>query len=131
MDRDSVLQWVGRYERAWRDGDVAAVRHLFTDDARYRRSPYEEPAVGPDAIGAFWLDDDGRTFSVVAEPVAVDGLDAVVRLEVRYREPVDQEYRDLWVLRFAPDGRVEDFEEWAYWPGRPYTADGGTAREPG
>ena len=127
MDRDSVVQWVAQYERAWRDGDVSAVRRLFTDDARYRRSPYEDPAVGPDAIGAFWLDDAGRTFTVVAEPVAVDGRDAVVRLEVRYREPVDQEYRDLWVLRFAPDGRVEDFEEWAYWPGRPYTADGDTA----
>ena len=32
-----------------------------------------------------------------------------------------QEYRDLWVLRFAEDGRVEHFEEWAYWPDKPYT----------
>ena len=32
-----------------------------------------------------------------------------------------QEYRDLWVLRFAADGRVEHFEEWAYWPDKPYT----------
>ena len=122
MDRDSVLQWVGRYEGAWRDGDVAAVRHLFTDDARYRRSPYEEPRVGSAAIQAFWREDEGRTFSVSAEPVAVEGRDAVVRLEVRYRDPVAQGYRDLWVLRFAPDGRVEAFEEWAYWPGRPYSA---------
>ena len=36
--------------------------------------------------------------------------------------PVTQEYRDLWILRFAPDGRVEDFEEWAFWPDKPYTA---------
>jgi hypothetical protein len=27
------------------------------------------------------------------------------------------------VLHFAPDGRVDDFEEWAYWPGRGYSAD--------
>ena len=99
-----------------------AVPRLFTEDASYRTSPYEEPKVGHAAIQAFWLDDEGRTFSVTAEPVAVDGRDAVVRLEVRYRDPVAQEYRDLWVLRFAPDGRVEDFEEWAYWPGRPYSA---------
>ena len=79
------------------------------------------------AIQAFWLDDEGRTFSVSAEPVAVEGRDAVVRLEVRYRDPVAQEYRDLWVLRFAPDGRVEDFEEWAYWPGKPYSADADAA----
>ena len=55
---------------------------------------------------------------MTAEPVAVEGRDAVVRLEVRYRDPVAQEYRDLWVLRFAPDGRVEDFEEWAVLAGQ-------------
>jgi hypothetical protein len=41
---------------------------------------------------------------------------------VRYGDPVHQEYRDLWVLRFADDGRVSDFEEWAYWPGKSYSA---------
>ena len=125
-----MVQWVADYERAWRGGDLPGIRRLFTEDARYRRSPYEEPAVGHDGIAAFWLDDDGRTFSVAAEPVAVEGRDAVVRLEVRYGDPVAQEYRDLWVLRFAPDGRVEDFEEWAYWPGRPYTPEGPAAGEP-
>jgi hypothetical protein len=60
-----------------------------------------------------WLD---------AEPVAMEGRAAVVRVEKRYGEPPHQEYRDLWVLRFADDGRVSDFEEWAYWPGKPYSA---------
>ncbi|MGY1736196.1 YybH family protein [Geodermatophilus sp. SYSU D00684] len=126
MDRAGVMQWVAGYERAWREGDVAGVARLFTDDARYRRSPYEPSEVGHAAIRAFWREDEGRAFTVTAEPVAVEGRDAVVRLEVRYTDPV-QEYRDLWVLRFADDGRVEDFEEWAYWPGRPYTAEGDTA----
>jgi ketosteroid isomerase-like protein len=122
MDRDGVMAWVAEYERAWRSGDVSAVTRLFTDDARYRTSPYEEPKVGSAQIQDVWLDDEGRTFTVSSAPVAVEGRDAVVRLEVRYREPVAREYRDLWVLRFAADGRVEDFEEWAYWPGKPYSA---------
>jgi uncharacterized protein (TIGR02246 family) len=112
VDRDAVMRWVAGYERAWRDGDRQAVADLFTEDARYRTSPYAESRVGHAAIRDFWLDDEGVTFTVRAEPVAVEGPDAVVRLEVRYGEPVDREYRDLWVLRFAPDGRVEDFEEW-------------------
>ena len=123
------MRWVAEYERAWRDGNVSGVARLFTGSASYRVSPYAEPRVGHAAIQAFWLDDEGRTFTVTAEPVAVDGCDAVVRLEVRYGEPVTQEYRDLWVLRFAPDGRVEDFEEWAYWPGKPYAADAEAAGE--
>jgi ketosteroid isomerase-like protein len=127
VDRDKVMRWVAGYERAWRDGDLDAVAELFTEDARYRPSPYEEAEVGHAAIRAFWLDDEGQTFTVRAEPVAVEGRDAVVRLEVRYGDPVRQEYRDLWVLRFAVDGRVEDFQEWAYWPGKPYSAETGPA----
>jgi ketosteroid isomerase-like protein len=126
VNRDDVMRWVTGYERAWRDGDREAVVRLFTEDARYRPSPYEEPEVGHAAIQAFWLEDEGTTFTVTAEPVAVEGRDAVVRLEVHYLEPRRQEYRDLWVLRFAEDGRVEDFEEWAYWPGRSYSAGEGS-----
>ena len=121
MDRDDVMRWIDRYEQAWRDGDLDAVDDIFSADAHYRASPYEEPMIGQAAIRAFWLDDDD-VFTMRASPVAVDGRDAVVRVEVRYGEPVRQEYRDLWVLRFDDDGRVEDFEEWAYWPDKPYSA---------
>ncbi len=123
VDRTRVMQWVADYERAWREGDVAGVARLFTESASYRTSPYAEPKVGHAEIQAFWLDDEGRTFTMTAEPVAVEGANAVVRLEVGYRDPVAQQYRDLWVLRFAPDGRVEHFEEWAYWPGKPFTSE--------
>ena len=122
MNRDDVIRWVARYEQAWREGDLAAVEELFGDDARYLRSPYEEPDVGHDGIKAFWLEDDDEVFTMRAEPVAVEGNAAVVRVEVRYGDPVRQEYRDLWVLRFGADGRVDAFEEWPYWPGKPFSA---------
>lgn len=123
MDRDGVLRWVAGYERAWRSDDVDAVGELFSADAHYRASPYEPPEIGLDAIRGFWLDDRGKAFTMSAEPVAVEGRTAVVRVLVRYGEPTPQEYLDLWVLRFAVDGRVEDFEEWADWPGKPYAAE--------
>jgi ketosteroid isomerase-like protein len=61
VDRDGVMRWVAEYERAWRTGDLDGVPRLFTDDARYRTSPYAEPKVGHAEIQAFWLDDEGRT----------------------------------------------------------------------
>jgi ketosteroid isomerase-like protein len=122
MNREAVLAWVTDYERAWRSGDPAAVEALFTEHAHYRPSPYESAEVGHDAIKAFWPEDEGTTFTMSAELVALDGDVAVVRVEVHYLQPREQEYRDLWLLRFAPDGRVADFEEWAYWPGKPYSA---------
>ena len=122
MDRDDVMRWVARYERAWRDGDLGGVERLFTEDATYRASPYEDPEVGHEAIKAFWLEDQDEVFTMAAEPLAVEGGVGVVSVEVRYGDPLRQEYRDLWVLRFAEDGRVQHFEEWAYWPGKPYSA---------
>jgi len=116
------MRWVAEYERAWRSGDVDGVTRLFTEDARYLVSPYAEAKTGHGEIQAFWRDDEGRRFSVTAEPIAVEGRDAVVRLEVRYLDPRPQDYRDLWILRFADDDRVEHFEEWAFWPDKPYTA---------
>ena len=117
MDTDAVGRWVTEYERAWRDCDAPAVRDLFTEDVHYLTSPYEEPLAGHEAIEAFW--NDPRPFDMGVESVTLDGFHAVVRVRVNYR---DQEYLDLWELDFAPDGRVEHFVEWAYWPGKSFTA---------
>ncbi|MET0143495.1 MAG: nuclear transport factor 2 family protein [Ilumatobacteraceae bacterium] len=117
MERDDVMAWVGAYVQAWRSADVSAVPTLFTEDVAYATSPYAAPMVGHDAIADFWIDDDLQ-FVVDAEPVAVDGRAAVVRLHVSYTGPPAQEWRDLWILRFAPDGRVEAFEEWPLAPRR-------------
>lgn len=126
MTRESVMLWVAGYERAWRSADAEAVAELFTEDALYRRSPYEADDVGHSGIRSFWRADAGAVFTVDAEPVAVDGRTAVVRLQVEYLSPHAQQYRDLWLLRFAEDGRVADFEEWPFWPGKPYTAESRT-----
>jgi hypothetical protein len=64
----------------------------------------------------------GEVFTLATDILAVDGPVAVVRAEVRYGEPLSQEYRDLWVIRLDDDGRCTWFEEWPYWPGRPHTA---------
>ena len=57
-----------------------------------------------------------------ASVIAVEGLEAVVRVDVVYETPEVEEYKDVWILRFDSDGRVADYEEWAYWPGKPYAA---------
>jgi ketosteroid isomerase-like protein len=124
-DRAMVRRWLAGYEAAWRAAGTEGLAAIFTDDASYRHSPYEEPAVGLDAIRRMWDQDrDGpdEIFTLATDIVAVDGSTAVVRAEVRYGEPLRQEYRDLWIMRLGDDGRCSWFEEWPYWPGRPYSA---------
>jgi ketosteroid isomerase-like protein len=125
VDRETVGRWVTAYEAAWRSPGTGALADLFTEDATYLLSPYKEPAIGLDAIARLWDEErDGpdEVFALSTEIVAVDGPTAVLRAEVRYGDPVSQEYRDLWVVRLDGDSRCSWFEEWPYWPERPYTA---------
>ena len=124
-DRAAVGRWVTGYENAWRAPGTALLAGLFTEDAQYLVSPYAEPVAGLTAIGQMWereRQSPGEVFTLSTDILAVDGPLAVVRAEVRYGDPVRQEYRDLWVLRLGEDGRCSWFEEWPFWPGRPRSA---------
>ena len=121
MERDQVTAWVDRYERAWRTPGTDALAELFTEDASYSQGPYREPVRGLPALAGRWeaeRDGPDEVFTMDSEVVAVDGDTGVVRVEVRYGRPVRQEYRDLWIMRFAGDGRCRQYEEWPYAPDR-------------
>lgn len=121
LTREDVAAWVGNYERAWRTAGTGSLAELFADQASYRMSPYEETASGLGEIGALWERErqgPDEEFAIRHEVVAVDGDTAVVRLEVQYGGPEWLQYRDLWILRFAADGRCRQFEEWPFWPGQ-------------
>jgi uncharacterized protein (TIGR02246 family) len=132
-DRAAVSRWLAGYEAAWRTPGTAGLADLFTSDATYLQSPYERPLNGLDAIKQMWeaeREGPDEVFTLATDIVAIDGPTAVVRAEVRYGTPLRQEYRDLWVIRLADDGRCTWFEEWPFWPVRPYSARD-DARPPG
>lgn len=120
IDRASVTAWIKAYERAWRTAGTDSLAALFTADASYRMSPYGEPARGLAEIEALWERERAgpeEGFEMSSELVAIDGDTAIVRIEIAYASGT--EYRDLWILRFAGDGRCREFEEWPYWSGQP------------
>jgi len=122
VNRDRVAHWVAAYEDAWRTPGTAALDRIFTPDAVYSQGPYAEPRRGRAAIGRMWEAErkgPDEVFDITSEIVAVDGDTAVVRVRVRYGDPVVHEFLDLWVTRFAADGRCVAFEEWPFWPGQP------------
>jgi len=126
-DRAMVKQWLAAYEAAWRAAGTEGLAGMFTEDASYRQSPYQEPVVGLDAIRRMWDEErDGpdEVFTLATDILAVDGPTAVVRAGVRYGDPLRQEYRDLWIMQLRADGRCTCFEEWPFWPGQPGAAGG-------
>jgi ketosteroid isomerase-like protein len=128
LSRERVVEWLSGYVRAWRSAGTEQLSELFTRDATYLAAPYEEASEGIEAIGELWEAErtgPDEAFTMASEIVAVDGDTAVARVEVSYNGPPSREYRDLWVIRFADDGRCRAFEEWPFWPGQPLSASEG------
>ncbi len=113
-----------RYERVWRTPGTAELGNLFAPGARYLPSPWAAPITDPAELARFWeqaRDSADEPFTMTSSVVALDGDTAVVRVEVEYARADPVRWRDLWVLRFGPDGRCTWFEEW---PFAPEQADG-------
>jgi ketosteroid isomerase-like protein len=125
LSRAAASAWVARYEQAWRTAGTERLSDLFTEGATYRMSPYEEPATGLAAIAELWERErqgPDEEFEMRHEVVAVEGDIAVIRVEVHYGGPDRLQYRDLWIVRIATDGRCREFEEWPFWPGQEIVA---------
>jgi ketosteroid isomerase-like protein len=112
-DASTVSAWVAGYLTAWKSNAPDDIRALFTDDATYSGQPRDVRAWrGIDAIVAGWIEhaDAPDSFTFEWHPVATEGDTAVVQAAVEYLGSTT--WDDLWVIRFAPDGRAVEFTEW-------------------
>ncbi len=107
-----VTRWMKAYRVAWESNAEADIRSLFTPDAVYLTEPYAQPWQGQDEIVAGWLDaaDEPGTTEFDWSLVAIDGDTAVIRAVTPYRGRAT--YHNIWVMRFAEDGRASAFTEW-------------------
>ena len=119
MDRTAVEKWVADYERIWRTPGTGLLAELFEPAASYLPSPWAQPLEGLEAIARFWEAErvsPDEEFTMSSEVVIVDADRAVVRVMVGYGAQARRPWRDLWLLRFAEDGRCSSFEEWPFAP---------------
>ena len=126
VDRADVEAWVSSYAWQWRSpgtehlGEPSSPRHLVPL-RRHGVHRARGARRGEGALGRPGATAPDEAFTFTSEVVAVDGDTAVVRAEVEYSGPDTSRWRDLWVLRFAEDGRCQAFEEW---PAAPAQRDG-------
>ena len=121
MDRQGVERWIESYRKAWGSDAPEDIAALFTEEVTY--SPYPWPRgenrwVGRDAVIAKWI---GRGDSKIGwrfdhEILAVEGYTAIIEGWTYYDrgegEAWDEAYANVWLVRFAPDGRAREFAEW-------------------
>lgn len=109
---ETLADWMAGYRRAWESNDPDDIRALFTEDAQYRTEPYAQPWLGQDEIVESWLeakDEPGDT-TFEWEPLIVTPEVAAIEATTVYIG--ERSYSNLWVIRFAPDGRAREFTEW-------------------
>lgn len=124
MNRESLQVWLDKYVEAWRTYDPAQIGDLFSEDALYFYSPFDEqnPKQGREAIVADWLAEPNPVDSWEARyvPVAVEGNVGVAQGRTRYFKPddgsIEREFDNIFVLHFDEAGRCKRFTEWFMQP---------------
>lgn len=123
MDRESVQLWLDRYIDAWRTYDPSKIGELFSEDAVYLYSPWDEdrPLRGREAIVADWLEEPNEAGSWEARyvPVVVEGTVGIAQGRTRYFRSdgtIEREFDNIFVLHFDEAGRCERFTEWYMQP---------------
>lgn len=110
---EKLDQWMDGYVLAWSSNETDHIRALFTEEAVYDPQTEGGEWEGISEIVSRWqeIDDKEDNWDFEWLPlVETDDL-AVVTGRTRYFEP-ELSYRNLFVIRFADDGRCSDFTEW-------------------
>ena len=116
MSRDSFQGWLDRYVEAWRTYDPERIGGLFSDDAQYLYSPFQDPLRGRDAIVTNWLENKDAPGSWRAQyaPLAIEGNVGVAtgRTEYVRHGAVWREFANVYICEFDGAGRCKRFTEW-------------------
>lgn len=112
MKKTDVEKWLKGYVKAWKSNNPKEIAKLFTEDAYYSIGPFDEPWVGHEAIIDGWvsLGDQPSDWSFDYEVIAVDGDLGVMHGTTVYKSAGT--FSNIWLMRFAKDGRCKDFREW-------------------
>jgi hypothetical protein len=119
MDLTAIHGWLAAYRRAWKTDAREDIAALFSDGVRYFTAPYREPLRGIDEVASYWVGEKESGIPWTFEPrvLARERDLYVVEVLVRYPEGESaglgaREYRDIWLVTLAEDGRARKFVEY-------------------
>ena len=111
-------KWLRKYGDAWEQGDCDATRGLFTSDARYYETPFDNPMIGLDKIYKYWKDNavlGQKEIHFSYDALAVHKNMGVaqwradfIRLHTGNKVKLD----GIFKVEFSNDGKCQIFREW-------------------
>ncbi|HEX6207353.1 MAG TPA: nuclear transport factor 2 family protein [Actinomycetota bacterium] len=115
MTPEALRSWLDAYGRAWETRDPEAAVELFSPDATYRETPFDEIMEGREVIRQYWqqVPDYQRDIEfgyeiVAVEPVVVRWWSAYTKISSGDRVKLD----GVFLLEFDEAGFCTSLREW-------------------
>jgi uncharacterized protein (TIGR02246 family) len=117
MDERDFKRWLDRYGEAWEARDARAAARLFTMDATYQWTPFDEPLEGREAIAEAWAAATSTQQDVrfTYQIVALEETQGVAHFHSKFQRKAtgaDVEIDGMLLAEFSDDGRCRRFREW-------------------
>ena len=117
MERDSFKSWLDSYGQAWMGRDPQAAAALYTDDATYEVTPFNEPIRGRAAIYEYW-DGVAKTEERIQfgyEVLAVTTEHGIARWWASFvivPPGLETKLDGIFLISLDSDGRCQSLREW-------------------
>ncbi len=121
MTEQDVQRWLDEYGVAWINGDPEQAATLFTDNALYRETPFDDPMKGRDEIIQYWqegaadaqedVEFSSKVWAAAGDRAVAGWQASFTRKASRTRVELDGTFR----LDFSTDEDVllcRNLEEW-------------------
>ena len=117
MEKESFKSWLDSYGQAWMDRDPDAAAALYTDDATYQVTPFNEPLRGRAAIHEYWtgVAKTEERIHFEYEVIAVTAESGVARWQASFvivPPGLETKLDGIFVVSLTSDGRCKSLREW-------------------
>jgi ketosteroid isomerase-like protein len=117
MDQTKFTDWLDAYKRAWETRDPEAAANLFTANATYQETPFEDPVRGREGIRDYWSDvtryQEGIEFSY--EVLATTETGGIAHWRSGFTRLTSNsavELDGIFLVKLDADGKCTEFREW-------------------
>jgi nuclear transport factor 2 (NTF2) superfamily protein len=117
MNDQELRAWLDAYGKAWESNDPDAAMQLFTEDARYYETPFDEPSHGREGVRSYWAGATGSQsdISFTYEIIATLPHRGIARWSAEFTRVTSGKRVKLdgvFVLDFDSDGLCRVLREW-------------------
>jgi ketosteroid isomerase-like protein len=127
LTMSGLSNWLDAYGNAWETRDADAAARIFSADATYQVTPYEEPHRGQEGVHKYWagVTENQRNVQFDYEAISVSGNTGIAHWSAMFDVAPDGpklELNGIFVLEFDESGKVRQLREW--WHLKTHGAEG-------